>query len=331
MDSGSVALVDLLQAASRPRVTISPSSPLELWGSCGARGSLVSPARRPEPRFPSRREALRRGGQRAEERAESSPARGLAPRRTAPGLFLPAVLPAPRCSWPAKLAASPPLGASPQRQLPPDSVSPAPPCRPLELSVRVRIPLPACVPPSLYHSFHPLSSLAPLPSYLSRSRYTRTPALPLAMSDTNASAIDQILEILKSLQTDQNKLAAAVDAVNGRVNALSDIKELKDNARPAAAAARPQLAAPASPSKEEGTPPSEVQIPRRSSTTTASTSRVILTTYPGQGGVDPVIMNWGEQDPEKRGPVVVGRGSSTIRRRNGESHGIVASSDEVKR
>lgn len=155
------------------------------------------------------------------------------------------------------------------------------------------------------------------------------PTLPLTMSDSNASAIDQILEILKSLQTDQNKLAAAVDAVNGRVNALSDIKELKDNARPAAAAPRPQLAAPASPSKEEGTPPSEVQIPPRSSTTTASTSRVILTTYPGQGGVDPVIMNWGEQDPEKRGPVVVGRGSSTIRRRNGESHGILASSEEA--
>lgn len=46
------------------------------------------------------------------------------------------------------------------------------------------------------------------------------------------------------------------------------------------------------------------------------TSRIILTTYPGQSGIDPVPMNWGDGDPLKRGPVVVSRHTKTIRRRN---------------
>ena len=50
----------------------------------------------------------------------------------------------------------------------------------------------------------------------------------------------------------------------------------------------------------------------------AATSRIILTTYPGQSGIDPLIMNWGQIDALQRGPVVVSRGQSTIRRRNGK-------------
>ena len=49
-----------------------------------------------------------------------------------------------------------------------------------------------------------------------------------------------------------------------------------------------------------------------------ATSRIILTTYPGQSGIDPLVMNWGHPDALKRGPVVVSRNQSTIRRRNGE-------------
>ncbi|KAI9790372.1 MAG: putative GTP cyclohydrolase [Peltula sp. TS41687] len=45
-------------------------------------------------------------------------------------------------------------------------------------------------------------------------------------------------------------------------------------------------------------------------------SRVILTTYPGQIGIDPIPMNWGHKDPKTRGPVVVTRTKGTIGRRN---------------
>ncbi|KAM0324212.1 hypothetical protein ACHAQA_008406 [Verticillium albo-atrum] len=46
------------------------------------------------------------------------------------------------------------------------------------------------------------------------------------------------------------------------------------------------------------------------------TSRIILTTYPKQSGINPLPMRWGNPDPLLRGPVVVSRLSSTLRRRN---------------
>ncbi|KAL8640574.1 MAG: hypothetical protein Q9228_002526 [Teloschistes exilis] len=55
--------------------------------------------------------------------------------------------------------------------------------------------------------------------------------------------------------------------------------------------------------------------PQQNSSSSLS-SRIILTTYPGQSGIDPISMNWGHSDPVKRGPVVVSRSQNTIRRRN---------------
>ncbi|KAL3478155.1 GTP cyclohydrolase N terminal-domain-containing protein [Aspergillus californicus] len=51
-------------------------------------------------------------------------------------------------------------------------------------------------------------------------------------------------------------------------------------------------------------------------TMTMSDERIILTTYPGQSAVNPVPLQWGESDPEKRGPVLVSRHTSTLARRN---------------
>ncbi|OQD73943.1 hypothetical protein PENDEC_c013G05132 [Penicillium decumbens] len=48
----------------------------------------------------------------------------------------------------------------------------------------------------------------------------------------------------------------------------------------------------------------------------AGGDRIILTTYPGQSVVDPIPLDWGNGDPEKRGPVLVSRESKTITRRN---------------
>jgi len=41
-------------------------------------------------------------------------------------------------------------------------------------------------------------------------------------------------------------------------------------------------------------------------------------TYPGQSGINPFPMDWGNKDFQLRGPVVVSRGQTTIRRRNGK-------------
>lgn len=46
---------------------------------------------------------------------------------------------------------------------------------------------------------------------------------------------------------------------------------------------------------------------------------MLLSTYPGQSGINPFPMSWGDKDWQKRGPVVVSRSSNTVRRRNGMS------------
>ncbi|KAL9102931.1 MAG: hypothetical protein Q9163_001957, partial [Psora crenata] len=45
-------------------------------------------------------------------------------------------------------------------------------------------------------------------------------------------------------------------------------------------------------------------------------SKITLTTYPGQSGIDPIPLIWGHKDPISRGPVLVSRMKSTFRRRN---------------
>ncbi|KAF7596843.1 hypothetical protein BBP40_012443 [Aspergillus hancockii] len=44
--------------------------------------------------------------------------------------------------------------------------------------------------------------------------------------------------------------------------------------------------------------------------------RIVRTAYPGQSVVDPISLEWGTADAQKRGPVLVSRASKTITRRN---------------
>ncbi|PYI05355.1 aldolase [Aspergillus sclerotiicarbonarius CBS 121057] len=43
---------------------------------------------------------------------------------------------------------------------------------------------------------------------------------------------------------------------------------------------------------------------------------IVLTTYPGQSGIDPIPLEWGASDAKSRGPVVVSRSSALLKRRN---------------
>ncbi|KAI9506288.1 Uracil-regulated protein 1 [Coemansia spiralis] len=45
-------------------------------------------------------------------------------------------------------------------------------------------------------------------------------------------------------------------------------------------------------------------------------SRVVLTTYPSQHGINPIPLKWGAKDPAERGPVVVSRNQETLGKRN---------------
>ena len=159
------------------------------------------------------------------------------------------------------------------------------------------------------------------------------------MSENNQSRPDttdllqEILASLKSLKQDHSQLASTVDAINGHVNALAGVKQAQDGVVHDASRPSPKIipqspkAAPRSHQSRENVSSSDgygkdlngtslsasaSSPPRRTSTT----SKIILTSYPGQAGVDPLPMEWGASDPKIRGPIVVSRNASTIRRRN---------------
>ena len=147
--------------------------------------------------------------------------------------------------------------------------------------------------------------------------------------------LSRIQSTLQTLQQDYRQLSVTVEAINGKVNVLSGVKQVQDAAKEADSditeleiSKSDKLSASQS---TKGFQPdsglivtdklqhirentSTSDLPNRSS----GTSRIILTTYPGQSGIDPVIMQWGHKDPMLRGPVVVSRTQSTIRRRNGK-------------
>lgn len=155
----------------------------------------------------------------------------------------------------------------------------------------------------------------------------------------NLEILNQILSTLQSIRSDYRQLSTAVETIEGRVNVIADVKQLYDAAEDRQQG-NPSALTPRSSAREhenespkttfishlpsllvaEGAPGQsqngKAVFIGRSSVPTAS-SRIILTTYPGQSGIDPVVLNWGHRDPIRRGPVVVSRSQSTIRRRNG--------------
>lgn len=157
---------------------------------------------------------------------------------------------------------------------------------------------------------------------------------------TNHELLNQILVTLQSIKSDYRQLCTAMETIEGRVNVLAGVKQLfdaaEDRQQSAARALMPGHSArddgSGSPNKSsiishspglllaEGAPsPAQTgkSIFTGRSSTPAVSSRIILTTYPGQSGIDPLVVDWGHRDPIQRGPVVVSRSQSTIGRRNG--------------
>jgi len=178
----------------------------------------------------------------------------------------------------------------------------------------------------------------------------------MASSSDQTGLMKEILESLKTLELNQVQLASNVDAISGRVNVLAGMKEVRDvasTATPTTPVKKTQFNSsideslahedevPESPSLPASqlvgaVPISSALSPSRKS---GVTSRIILTTYPGQSGINPLPMEWGHKDPQKRGPVVVSRTSTTIRRRNAiGAHGgsysiyyaLAVASNEIK-
>ncbi|EPS43429.1 hypothetical protein H072_2587 [Dactylellina haptotyla CBS 200.50] len=139
--------------------------------------------------------------------------------------------------------------------------------------------------------------------------------------------LQQILAAVSSLQTDNKTISESVSTLTDRVNRLAiqtaapttqgspSIPPIyKSSLGVTGSIGDAAIKTTPTPSVEEAVAKGEDQSkPRQGS---MYSSRIILTTYPGQSGIDPVVMDWGNADPLKRGPVVVNRGSTTVRRRN---------------
>ncbi|KAF6223462.1 hypothetical protein HO133_000305 [Letharia lupina] len=161
-----------------------------------------------------------------------------------------------------------------------------------------------------------------------------------ASSSDQHELLKQILSTVQSIQQDYQQLSASVETIQTQVNVLSGAKQVHDVAGRAHLSqtriAPTQLSStgdqqvagdtesspdfPASSLEFSSAGISEARndgeplYGRKHSST--ATSRIILTTYPGQSGIDPLNMEWGHVDALERGPVVVSRSQSTVRRRN---------------
>lgn len=134
-----------------------------------------------------------------------------------------------------------------------------------------------------------------------------------------------VRDLLLDVQQKQRALQTAIEALTERVGSTaltadnhSDQRHGQDEQRhhgraSAATETNLSLSATEDPgNKVAQTPPPSHTSDRQG----GSTSRIILTTYPKQIGIDPLMMDWGNADPLRRGPVVVSRSQSSIRRRN---------------
>ena len=143
--------------------------------------------------------------------------------------------------------------------------------------------------------------------------------------------LSEILATLKKMQLDHSQLAGSVDLLQSRLDLTHNLSQMRQARRNSVGKDSPSLD-PVQVAKAanglSSSPPSTSQLndpisPQKLSSTpppyarkTSVTSRIILTTYPGQSGIDPIPLEWGEEDPQKRGPVVVSRHHDSIRRRN---------------
>ena len=110
--------------------------------------------------------------------------------------------------------------------------------------------------------------------------------------------LQEILTSVRSLKQEHSELSASVDAINGRVNTLAGIKQIQDGVAHDATLPNPKTlgtdsVAPPNDAEKDASAEATSPPPERRPSTT-STSKIILTSYPGQAGVDPIPLKWGK-------------------------------------
>lgn len=139
------------------------------------------------------------------------------------------------------------------------------------------------------------------------------------MESSQGDLLGQILSTLQSVRDDHQKLSTIVQRIQSRLDAGIELsgKQGVDSLTPPPATLPPVSSSTLSLNSKRDISTNEKMASPQRGVGSGTSSRIILTTYPGQSGINPILMNWGHPDPAKRGPVVVSRSQSTIRRRNG--------------
>ena len=142
--------------------------------------------------------------------------------------------------------------------------------------------------------------------------------------------LNDIATSLNTLQRDHTQLASVVDGIQGKVNVLTQVKEV---ARLPQVVKQGLSSRPDSPSSLSRTTaahespdhhiPDSGTLSNAGARRTSLSSKITLTSYPGQAGVDSIPLHWGSPNPSIRGPVVVARGHGTIGRRNGRKYPVL--------
>ncbi|KAK8067175.1 Uracil-regulated protein 1 [Apiospora hydei] len=145
----------------------------------------------------------------------------------------------------------------------------------------------------------------------------------MASDSASGASMSDVLEALKSIQQVQGQMQKGVESLTHRVNQIAppspDPADGKSTPTPVAVKdlTSSPLPPPATERAESAeTPMSAAAKAALEAQKSGFTSRIILTTYPKQIGIDPIPLKWGAADPKERGPVVVSRASSTIGKRN---------------
>lgn len=138
-----------------------------------------------------------------------------------------------------------------------------------------------------------------------------------------AETLAGILATLKSIRSDHTQLAANVEALQSRIDVANSVNQLRGGGSSSGVRDSPSLDTAQLAKSASGieSPPQESALLAKAPSSptarkTSTTSRIILTTYPGQSGIDPIPLEWGLEDYKQRGPIVVSRHYNTIRRRN---------------
>ncbi|KAK8041162.1 hypothetical protein PG994_014169 [Apiospora phragmitis] len=145
----------------------------------------------------------------------------------------------------------------------------------------------------------------------------------MASDSASGASMSDVLEALRSIQQVQGQMQKGVESLTQRVNQIAPPSPdpMDSKSSPTPAAVKGLTSSPLPPpatERAEGaeTPMSAAAKAALEAQKSGFTSRIILTTYPKQIGIDPIPLKWGAADPKERGPVVVSRASSTIGKRN---------------